>query len=215
MTLRVKKLLLSVIIILMAAGVCAAASRGISFFCRGRLVPMDTVVRDGRIYVSLDDLARSFPGMIRLDVKNGRVDINPAGNDEAPEVPCMKVPPGAIRGRVLLSVLGVEYPCKNLPVALYVQNRSVSDSDALSAYKCYARGDDGQYALTHGKVRQGRTDSGGNFFLARVPPGNYEITALNLSTGGKSGRFWRKRITIDKSEAPMIILDGGCCYSLD
>ncbi len=217
MRFRVKNIALSVIIILLTVAVGLAAMDSPRFFSRGREVNISTIVRDGEIYVSLKDMARHFPGVIHVDQAGNRININPDDGESSPEdfTPA-EIPAGAIRGRVLLKgSSGVEFPRRNISVALHLQNQSISDSDALSAYRSYALGDDTQYAMTHGRVREGRTDAGGNFFLAGVPPGKYEIVALEPSAEGRTGRFWRKRILIDKGDVPVLILDNRYCYSLD
>jgi hypothetical protein len=187
-------------LVILTAGMLFAASTQMRLFIDNRPAQVEILSDRGRLYVSLADLAREMPGRFVIDTAGKRVDVftEKTGGEEA--APAMDAQGGGVRGQIFLKgVSGTEFPLKNARVALYLFNPDMPEEQALALFKSFAKGLGNEYEQTHGKVREARTDAGGRFFLPQVPAGDYELTAFHPAPGARAGRFWRKRIKVDKS----------------
>lgn len=196
-------ILLCAVAFLALAGTVLAGSGVIQVYLDARPVPVKTVNLDGEIYVSLTDLAKIFPNRMTLDTGAKRLDIISSGG----EVVIVKngaqpSPQNGIAGEVSVKgkKKGEEVFLKNVNVYLYSYNKEISDDMSQFFLQQYAAGIDNSYPETHGKVRETVTGPSGDFYMADVPEGKYELTAIYYTVKGKTGICWRKVIEVKREQ---------------
>jgi len=199
--------LLIVIFFLNPVKICSG-STGLNFYADGKSVKIRTIIRNGEIYVSLSDLGKLTDGEMLIDTIKNRVDINIKKPAQIAIPPGGAPPTGVVLGRILVrGASEIELPLKNAHVILYISNGEVPEEISFSTFSRMVAGMSNEYAQTHGRVREGKSDKNGRFYLTNIPPGEYEITAFLPDAGGKSRYFWRKKIKMGKSRGLNILFN--------
>ncbi len=168
-----------------------------------REVPVKTIIKDGELYINVNDLSQYFSGTMKLDPKNCRLDLfsQASAKETADEGIGQTVPDKGIIGSISLKDnSGKEFFPKNVPVTLFIYDKDIPDEVSLAQLKKFASGESSEYLGTNGKVREMLTDAGGRFFVGNVAPGKYEIVSIYYNNGGKKGILWRSIISVKKDE---------------
>ena len=166
-------------------------------------VPVKTIVKNGELYVSVKDLSRHFPEKMILDTGAKRLDFHSSASlsEKTAAIPEEPEKPKGIYGSLSLKNNdGKEFFIKGVKVTLYRYNPDMTDEISLAQLKNLALGEDKEYTGSHGKVREGVTNSSGNFYLAGAAPGKYEIVAIYYTNRGRSGILWRNIIEVKRNK---------------
>ena len=185
---------------LLAFSTALGAGSAFQVYLDNRKIPVKTIIKDGELYINVNDLSRFSTEMMKLDPKNGRLDLfsQPSGKETAGG---QAVPDKGIVGGISLKDRdGKEFFLKNVKVTLFAYDKDIPDEVSLAQLKKFASGESNEYTGTHGKVREMVTDAGGRFFVGSVAPGKYEIVSIYYNNGGKKGVLWRSIISIKKDE---------------
>lgn len=193
------------IMCLCLAVVSAVFGAGFAFrvYLDNREIPVKTLIKDGELYINVNDLSKHISGTMKLDPKNSRLDLLslPSGKEGAADGVGQTVPDRGITGSIYLKDNnGKDFFLKNLKVTLFASDKDIPDEVSLAQLKKYASGESNEYIGTHGKVREAVTDGGGRFFMGSVAPGKYEIVCIYYNNGGKKGILWRSIISVEKDE---------------
>lgn len=186
---------------LLAFSAAMGAGSAFRIYLDNREIPVKTIIKDGELYINVNDLSQYSSGTMKLDPKNGRLDLfsQSSGREAAGEGVGQTVPDKGITGSISLKDNGgKEFFLKNVKVILFAYDKDIPDEVSLAQLKKYASGDSNEYTGTHGKVREMVTDAGGRFFVAGVAPGKYEIVSIYYNNGGKKGILWRSIISMGK-----------------
>jgi len=210
----IKQIILSVTVTVLATSVIFASSPILKVYLDNREVPVKTVTYNGEIYVNLTDLADCFPARFNVNLTLNRLDIfsTPPAQDNLAQG---LTPQGSgISGEVMLnSGDGAEFPVKNADVYLFAVNPDVPDGMIVPAVNKWLTGSDDSFIKTNGAVRQTKTNQSGMFYMT-PPPGDYNLVVVYYTVAGKSGRFWREKVTLKKDECVKVRLNTSSCYNL-
>lgn len=202
MKLRKKFVIMTIVVFVVSIFFSVYASKlTISVYVDNRKVPARAIESGGEIYISLSDLAKYFPGQMSLDTKAGRIDIisNPVTIKPAPMTGDSKLPDRGIIGNISFKANdGKDFVVQNIKIILYLYNPDLPDEVSNAQLKRFAEGKDNEYIGTHGSVRETFSDDNGNFYIAGVAAGKYELTAIYIEPGGKKGIYWRSVINVEK-----------------
>lgn len=182
---------------------CQVEDRPFKVFIDNQPAAIDTTLKDGQVFISVRDLSRYFESQFLLIPQEKKLKIY-TRTTETPGVltPGKRDPEANFQGQVLLEVKnGLEFPARGAKVVLYDYNPEVPERQALEDFEKWVCGESNTYPQTHGKVRESTTNHSGRFYLKRVPPGNYELTAIYYNLKGESGIYWRKKIKVEKNQS--------------
>jgi len=208
-------IIISFTIILLTSVLIYAGSSQFRVYVENRAVPVKTIVRSGEIYISLSDLAKVFPGKMKLDPGKKRLDIIVSTPDlKDPYVSGeKKTLAHGISGKISLkSGNGKEFFLKGVKIFLCHYNKDLPDDVSLEQLKRFVTAEDNEYIGNHGKVRETFSNESGNFYITNAAPGKYELIAVYHIPGNKKGLFWRNIITVNKEKLTRVNFNSGNAY---
>jgi hypothetical protein len=209
-------LLALVTVLFFTSGIILAIPAKLQVYRDGKRVPVRTVTQNNEIFVSVSDLAAAFPGQFKMDASSGRLDIYSFEPDIKTVPETNVLPEGGVTGIFSIQdVNGKSFPLRNVSVLLFRSNPAIPDESSTGMIKRWALGKDNSLIETYGKVRETRTDINGRFFMAPIPPGDYEIIAIYYTAEGKRGSFWRRKIKAEKGKSLDMNFDLKDSYSLN
>jgi hypothetical protein len=213
--LKILTILLLFVLIITASSTFAKLEL-LKVFIDGKKTPARTITHEGEIYISVSDLSKAFPGRFQMDINSKQLNIYSGPTEKLQVTAGEKVTPKGLCGEIMLGdKTGKEFPLKGVSIILFTHNPSVPEEISVNTLKQWIVGKDNVYVETHGKIRETKTGADGRFFIGTIPPGNYELVAIYCASGGKSGRFWRKKIATGKDGQLMIKFSNQEAISID
>jgi len=200
------------LIVFLLLGVIAWAASGFQVFWNGEKMPARTVIKDGVLYMAVEDLAGRFPGEITIDMKKRQVKFDqPGGGDLSPVIKqkiaqvMEKKNQALVWGTASYEKDGIILPVRRMDVYLHPGRSDLPEKLKNDRFtKTFRPEFEGYYEMM-GVIRKCETDYSGRYILYPVPAGEYEVTARYRNYGGRWA--WRKHFKLEAGEVYRFDMD--------